>query len=101
MERRHPFTTGDNNKIARNRFKIFLNLLLLKYWANFIIYILVIITSLKCFHCFKLVSQVSDVAHGPLVVCSMQRGGIFSLETPWKSESVDTFEVPFMSKMEH
>ena len=31
----------------------------------------------------------------------LQRGGIFSLETPWKSESVGTFEVPFMSKVEH
>ena len=42
----------------------FENLLLLNYWANFMIYILKIIAVLKCIHW---VSQVSDVAHGPLV----------------------------------
>ena len=31
----------------------------------------------------------------------LQRGGIFSLETPLKSESVGTFEVPFMSMVGH
>ena len=28
-------------------------------------------------------------------------GGIFSLDKPWKSESVSTFDVPFMSTVEH
>ena len=28
-------------------------------------------------------------------------GGIFSLDKPWKSESVSTFDVPFMSMVEH
>ena len=42
------------------------NLLLLNYWATFIIYIIRI--SLKCIHWFEQVSQESDVAHGPLVL---------------------------------
>ena len=33
--------------------------------------------------------------------CSTQRGGIFSLKTLWKSEGVGTFDVPFMSTVEH
>ena len=63
MERPHLFTWGDN-KIA----KVFSRNLSSPpdYWASFIIYM--IITSLKCIHWFKLVSQVSDVAHGPLVI---------------------------------
>ena len=28
-------------------------------------------------------------------------GGIFTLGTPWKLENVDTFDVPFMTTMEH
>ena len=44
------FTLEDNNKI------ILLNLLLLNYWTSFII-----------FRSNELISQVSDVAHGPLV----------------------------------
>ena len=55
MERPHLFTLGDNS------------IFLLNYWASFIIYMYIIITSLKCIHWFELVSQVSDVAYGPLV----------------------------------
>ena len=33
--------------------------------------------------------------------CCTPRGGIFSLESPRKSESVGAFEVPFMSMVEH
>ena len=40
--------------------------LCLNYWANFIIYILVNRTLLKCIHWFELVSEVSSVAHGRL-----------------------------------
>ena len=53
MERPHLFTKGDNNKIAK-----FKKLLLLNYWAKYIIYL--IITLLKCIHWFELVSHVSD-----------------------------------------
>ena len=33
--------------------------------------------------------------------CCTPRDGIFSLESPWKSESVGSFEVTFMSTVEH
>ena len=52
----------DNNKIAKFKY-----LLILNYLASFMIYVHVIIALLKCIHWFKLVSRVSDVAHGPLV----------------------------------
>ena len=41
------------------------------------------------------------VQYAPRVLYgSTQRGGIFFLETPCKSESVSTFDVPFISMVE-
>ena len=58
MERPHLFSLGDNNKIAKVHSR---NLKIHKF-------VYIIITSLKSIHWFELVSQVSDVAHGPLVI---------------------------------
>ena len=56
----------------------FKNLLLLNFWASFILYMT--LTSLKCLHRFELVSQVSDVAHGPRVpFCTKGRTGFYSV----------------------
>ena len=63
----HTFLQWKIIKNCKNTFTKFQNLLLLNYKANFIIYILFIITLLKYIHWFELVSQVSDVAHGPPV----------------------------------
>ena len=72
MERTHLFTTADNNKIARIHSR---NLKIFSSWTSWPIlwYILVIITSLKCIHWFELVSQVNDVAHGPLFFLDYNR----------------------------
>ena len=61
---------------CKNTFLNLKDLLLLNYWANFMIYmymyIQVIIALLKCIHWFELVSQVSDAAHRPLVIMYFQ-----------------------------
>ena len=69
MERQNLFTTGANYKIGKIHSRhLRILILLLNNWANFIIYIHLYIYSLKCIHWFELVSQVSDVGNGPLVI---------------------------------
>ena len=59
----HTFFQREIITKCKNTFTKLKNLLFQNYWANFMIYIF------KSIHWFELVSQVSDVAHGPLVVC--------------------------------
>ena len=51
----HTFLHWEIISKCKSTFMKFKTLLLLNYWASFIIYI--IITSLKCINCFELVSQ--------------------------------------------
>ena len=88
MERPHLFTLGDNNKIAKVLLQNLKKIVLLNYWASFIIYI--IITLLKCIHLFELVSQVSHVAHGPLV-CKIQ-GTFFFRKNECSLASISVIE---------
>ena len=63
-------------------FTKFKNLLILNYWANFIICI--IKTSLRYINWFELVSQVSDLALGPLVYI-FTTVSVFLFTETWKN----------------